>query len=723
MTDERTDPTGELSPVKRALLQLKEMRARVEAAERARTEPIAIVGMGCRFPGGGNGPDAFWNLLANGVDAIGEVPADRWDLRRYFDPDPDTPGKMCTRYGGFLDDIARFDAAFFGVTPREAAAMDPQQRLLLEVTWEALEHAGLAPDRLFGAPVGVFVAISSADYLHRELSETAADSIDPYLATGGSPSVASGRLSYALGFQGPAVTVDTACSSSLVAMHLAVQSLRAHECEVAVTGGASTILLPELTINFSRARMMAPDGRCKTFDASADGYVRSEGCGIVVLKRLSDARSAGDRILAVIRGSAVNQDGRSSSLTAPNGTAQRRLILDALGRAGLAPLDVDYVEAHGTGTALGDPIELRALGAALTRDRAADRPLLVGSVKTNLGHLEAAAGVAGLMKAVLALQHREIPPHLHLMSPSPLVDWNDLRIVVPTARTSWPAADHPRTAGVSSFGFSGTNAHIVLQEAPDVPAAAADAAGLQILTVSAKSEEALRRAAGDLAVHLRSHPDLPFADVCHTRNAGRSHFAHRLALISDSSTGAADRLEQWLAGRPSSQVVSASEPVATRPAVALVFGDVAGVSPALTRRLHETWPVFREVATGTALGPGSSLAVQCALAELWRSFGIVADVVYGSGVGEVVAACVAGAGSTSLGAAVAASLGSERPVQAPGFGEPGLPLLSGATGGPVGRRDLSDPAHWDAVARGGRHGSPAQLMADRGIRVVLELGF
>jgi 3-oxoacyl-(acyl-carrier-protein) synthase/SAM-dependent methyltransferase len=616
----------ELSPVKRALIQLKEMRARVDAAERALHEPIAIVGLGCRFPGGAAGPDALWRLLADGVDAITEVPPDRWDVGRYFNPDPDVPGTMCTRFGGFLDAVDRFDAAFFGINPREAAAVDPQQRLLLEVAWEALEHAGIPPDRLFGTPAGVFVALTATDYLQLELRETPTERIDPYFATGGSPSVASGRLSYALGLQGPSLTVETACSSSLVTVHLAMQSLRAGECDVAMAGGTNTILLPELTINFSRARMMAPDGRCKTFDAAADGYVRSEGCGMVVLKRLSDARAAGDRVLAVLRGSAVNQDGRSSGLTAPSGTAQRRVLADALVRSGVAAAAVDYVEAHGTGTALGDPIELRALGAVLTHDRPAGAaPLLVGSIKTNLGHLEAAAGVAGLIKVVLALEHDEIPPHLHFTRPTPLVDWDDLRLAVPTARTPWPRSDRPRTAGVSSFGFSGTNAHVVVQDAPlaDVtPAPAAADRAAHVLTLSARSAEALRRMAVDLAAHLRAHPDESFADVCHTRNAGRSHFGWRLALVVAAATEAADGLERWLSGVPVPEIMTAGPADPPRPRVHVVFAAGGELTAETGRQLYAAEPEFRAALDRSGGASTSPAALEQGLLELWRGWGV-----------------------------------------------------------------------------------------------------
>jgi acyl transferase domain-containing protein len=370
--------TGEASPaLKRALLAVQDMRSRLEAQERARTEPIAVVGLGCRLPGGVSSPESFWSLLREGREAIGEVPSSRWNVDALYDPDPDAPGKIVSRYGAFVEDVDRFDARFFGVSPREAQNMDPQQRLLLEVSWEALEHAGIAPDGLTGSRTGVFVGISNTDYLRFLFADP--EHIDAYVGTGNAPSVASGRLSYLLGLKGPSLSVDTACSSSLVAVHLACHSLRRRECDLALGAGVSLILSPEASINFSKARMLAPDGRCKTFDAAADGYVRGEGCGVVVLKRLSDALAQGDTVLAVIRGTAVNQDGRSAGLTAPNGPSQEAVIREALTDAGLKPSEVGYVEAHGTGTSLGDPIEMRALGAVLREGRDAGSTCFIGS--------------------------------------------------------------------------------------------------------------------------------------------------------------------------------------------------------------------------------------------------------------------------------------------------------------------------------------------------------
>ncbi len=452
----------ELSPLKRAYLALEKAQTRLEAFEGARHEGIAVVGMSCRFPGGVNNPSDYWNLLAEGRDAIVEVPPSRWDVDELFDPNPDAPGKVASRFGGFLDNVDRFDAALFGIAPREAESLDPQQRLLLEVAHEALEDGAAAGDGLSGSATGVFVGLANGDY-YCLLTGNGRGRIDAYTGTGTSPNSAAGRVSYVFGLRGPCVAVDTACSSSLVAIHLACQSLRNGECDMALAGGVNVMLAPDLSITFSKAHMLCLDGRCKTFDAAANGYVRGEGVGLILLKRLSDALAANDRILAVIRGSAVNHVGASGGLTVPNGPAQQDVIHRALAVARLRPDEVDYVEAHGTGTALGDPIEVGALGAVFA---ARKDPLWIASVKTNVGHLEAAAGIAGVIKVVLSLQHDQIPPHLHFQTPSPRIPWQQLPLQVPTRRQPWSPSPRLRVAGVSSFGFSGINAHVVLAESP-----------------------------------------------------------------------------------------------------------------------------------------------------------------------------------------------------------------------------------------------------------------
>ncbi|HEV2147242.1 MAG TPA: polyketide synthase, partial [Longimicrobiaceae bacterium] len=547
MSDDRTLT---LSDKQRLLLALEEMKAKLHAAEQARREPIAVVGMGCRFPGGADSPAAFWRLLRDGVDAVRTVPADRWDADAWYHPDPDAPGKAYVRAGGFLDDVRGFDAGFFGIAPREAHSLDPQQRLLLEVAWEALEDAGIAPERLAGSQTGVFVGIMNHDYSRHLMDVDRPERMDAYVGSGVDASFPAGRLSYVLGVHGPSMVVATACSSALVSAHLACQSLRSGEADLALAGGVSLMLSPDTNVVLSRMHAVSPDGRCKTFSAAADGYGRGEGCGVVVLKRLSDARRDGDRVLAVIRGSAVNHDGPSGGVTVPNAAAQQAVLRRALASARVKPAEVGYVEAHGTGTPLGDPIELRALAAVMGEGRPADAPLAVGSVKTNVGHTEAAAGAAGLIKAVLALEHEEIPPHLHLGERNPHVEWDSLPLTIPTERTPWPRNGRRRVAGVSSFGLSGTNAHVVLEEAP-VPEDSGPADAPRppfVLPLSAKSEEALAALVGRMEQHFSEHPEQDAADVCFTAATGRSHFAHRLALVGSDAEELRARLAEHGAG-------------------------------------------------------------------------------------------------------------------------------------------------------------------------------
>ncbi len=639
-------------------------------------EPVAVVGIGCRFPGAA-GPEAFWRLLRDGVDAVTEVPAGRWDLGEWYGPD--APGKMSTRWGGFLPHVDHFDAPFFGIVAAEAAGMDPQQRLLLETAWEALEHAGLVPERLAGSRTGVFVGVSTDDYGRMQLGD--AGRLGAYSGTGSALSIAANRLSYFFDFRAPSLAVDTACSSSLVAVHLAVEALRAGRADLALAGGVNLILSPEWTVTFSQARMMSPGGRCKTFDAAADGYVRGEGCGLVVLKRLSDALRDGDNVLALVRGSAVNQDGKSNGLTAPNGLAQQAVVRQALDDGGASAAEVGYVEAHGTGTPLGDPIEVQALAAVLGPDRPPGRPLLLGSVKTNIGHLESAAGIAGLIKVVLAMQHGEVPPHLHFREPNSLIPWNDLPVTVPTAATPWP--EGCRFAGVSSFGFGGTNAHVVLVGAPYVPQARsasegkhplACASGLwqsTVLTLSARSEEALRELAGRYAMHLAAHPDEALADVCSAAHTTRSAFPHRLALVAASSAEAEGRLRAFAGGGEAPGLLRGQVRGSTRPRVALLFTGQGSQYVGMGRQLYETCPSFRreldrcagllaphlgrplldvifpaegmESPLGqTAYTQPALFALEYALAQLWLSWGVEPFAVLGHSLGEYVAACVAG---------------------------------------------------------------------------------
>ena len=504
-----------------ALTEQFEKASRIAAAE-----PVAVVGIGCRFPGGVVGPEAYWTFLANGGDAIGEIPPDRWNADEFYDPDTFAPGRMSSKWGGFLPDVAGFDADFFGISPREAEAMDPQQRVMLEVAFEALEHAGIAPDHLAGIRAAVMMGVYYTEY--QGISAANPDSIDAYSATGNAHAVAVGRIAYLLGLRGPAMAVDSACSSSLTTIHLACQSLRLRESDLALAGGVSLILRPETQIAMSKWGMLSPRGRCHSFDAGADGFVRGEGAGVVVLKRLTDAIRDGDRVLAVVRGSAINQDGRSNGLTAPNTIAQRDVITRALRSADVAGSSVNFIEAHGTGTALGDPIEFEALADTYGRG---DGPCALGAVKTNIGHLEAAAGIAGFIKAALAVQRGQIPPNLHFSQWNPAIDPSPTRLFVPTDLVPWPACEGPRRAGVSSFGLGGTNAHVVLEQGPDPAPVDSPGSAITTLVVSGKTDERIASWATVLADWIEgAGAAVPLAEVAHTLNHHRPRHA-RFATV------------------------------------------------------------------------------------------------------------------------------------------------------------------------------------------------
>lgn len=634
-------------------------------------ESIAIVGAGCRFPGANN-PDAFWELLRSGTDAVVEIPPERWDINAFYAPEPGTPGKMNTRYGGFIDAVDEFDPEFFGISPREAQRIDPQQRLILEVTWEALENGGIIPSTLSGSQTGVFIGCGNFDFGLLLSKETASS---PYDGIGSAIGIAANRLSYVLNLRGPSLTIETACSSSLVALHLAIQSLRSGESNLCLVGAVSLMLSPEQTIAYSQAKMMAGDGRCKTFDASADGYVRGEGCGVVVLKRLSDALADDDPIQAIIRGSAVNQDGLSNGLTAPNGPSQQAVIRQALKNADVEPAQISYVETHGTGTSLGDPIEVRSLKTVFSQGRQSQQPCWLGSVKTNIGHLEAAAGMAGLFKVVLALQHREIPAHLHLKELNPLISLDDSPFAIPTVRQPWESGTEPRLAGISSFGFGGTNAHVIIEEPPPLSNQGEEGAGerpLHLLMLSAKSGSALGEMARQYSAFLKSNPSLSLADVCFSANTGRSQFEHRLAVVSSAIEDLQQQLQDFVRGESSESSIIGQVTSRKSPQIAFLFTGQGSQSVEMGRTLYETQPVFRQALIEcdsllqgklnpsllevlypsqkahdsliheTAYTQPALFAIEYALYKLWQSWGIEPTLVMGHSVGEYVAACVAG---------------------------------------------------------------------------------
>ncbi|MDM9582028.1 type I polyketide synthase [Nostoc sp. GT001] len=692
-----------------ALLELSALQAKLNTLEHAATEPIAVIGIGCRFPGGVNSPEELWLLCKNGGDAIAEVPSDRWDVDAYYDPDLSSYDKTNTRWGGFLANINQFDPGFFGISTSEAASIDPQQRLLLEVSWEALENAGYDPLQLAGSQTGVFMGIATCDYYK------AMTAIPTRAGTGIANSMAANRLSYFLDVRGPSVTIDTACSSSLVAIHTACQSLRHRESNLALVGGVNIMLLPEVNITFSQAGMMSSDGRCKSFDATADGYVRGEGCGIVILKRLSDAVKDGDRILALLRGTAVNHNGRSVGLTAPNGLAQQAVIRQALANAKVASHEIDYVEAHGTGTPMGDAIELQAILGVLGQGRTLDQPCGLGSVKTNIGNLEAAGGIAAFIKTILCLQQGEIPPHPHFKTINPHIDIKSTPFLIPTIDR--PIDIKPRFAGVNSFGFGGTNAHVVLEAAEEGSTSTTlsdrgageqgsilrlrsvtGGAGEQVkslLTLSAKTETALRELASCYADSFLNYAAQSIPDICFTTNIGRSHFNHRHAVISSGDLP--DLISELRTFATSQQTTERLQPE-NRPKIAFLFAGQGSQYVGMGWELYNSQPIFRaaldecdrilrsyldrpllevlyplgeggkgkgerernlvpHLLDETAYAQPALFAVEYALVKLWQSWGIEPDAVMGHSVGEYVAACVTGVFSLEEGLYLSAEPG------------------------------------------------------------------
>jgi acyl transferase domain-containing protein len=653
-----------LTPMQKSAYALKKLRAKLDKLEKRQSEPVAIIGMSCRFPGALN-CNEYWELLTTQKNAVTEIPEERWPINDFYDPDPTAPGKMNTRCGGFLSNIDMFDADFFNISLREAQKMDPQQRMLLEVTWEALENAGQAPGKLIESQTGVYIGFNQIDYglmlLKRDYKH-----LDHYTTTGNGYCFGAGRIAYTFGFSGPVMAIDTACSSSMVALHQACNGLKANDCNIALVGGVQLNILPNFHILLSQTHTLSPSGACKTFDADADGLVLGEGCGVVVLKRLSDALSNNDHVLALITGTGINHGGPASGITVPNEIAQEKVIKQALKNARRKPSDIQFIETHGTGTAIGDPIEFNAIDAVFG-NRPSEDPLILGSVKTNIGHLDAASGVAGLIKTVLSIQHNEIPPNLHFKTPSPKIDWSKGNIKVASENIQWSRGEKKRIAGVSSFGISGTNTHVIIEEPQEsIETAEALNRPVHLFTLSAKNENALHDLAVSYCDYLKINPQEQIENICYTANTGRDHFKYRISAIVNSNTQLQEKLNAYINGINTKNLLLGEQSTRLLK-ITFYFPEESDQLIVRGKQLYDSQPIFKkgmdrchkilqetyQISLNSIIHQDNdplpenhirlaSFSIELALSEMWQSLGIKASHVMGHGVGDIAAACAAG---------------------------------------------------------------------------------
>ncbi|PEE48966.1 hypothetical protein COM71_02745 [Priestia megaterium] len=737
-----------------SLSTIKKLKVELEK-KKSNTEPIAVIGMGCRFPGGCNDPETFWEFLNEGHDGVIEVPEDRGSIRDLYDPDPNATGKIYLKEAGFLQEkVSEFDSRFFGISPREAIEMDPQQRLLLEVSWEALERAGISANEIKGTQTGVFIGTIGSEYA---LLPRANKNTNPYTLTGSMSNIASGRISYILGVHGPSISIDTACSSSLVSVHLACESLQRGESSLALAGGVNLMLAPDGFLSLCELNALAKDGRCKTFDASGDGYGRGEGCGVVVLKRLSDALRDKDPVLAVIKGSGVNQDGPGSGLTVPNGKAQKELITKTLDVANVPPDDISYLEAHGTGTALGDPIEFQALTEVFGKDRKAENPLIIGSVKSNIGHLEAAAGMASLIKSILCLQNKTIPPNLHLDTVNPRIHLDKIPAKIPTESIPWETEGKQKNLGISSFGFSGTNAHVIMSEPPETLNTnnymqSSFERPLHVLTLSAKDEDALSELIIKYKDYLDNKSLEKLENICFTANVGRTHFSHRTAFIAESSEQMKIILADYLRGNIKSGVIKSPNQDYKHPKLAFIInGEITRKS---VRILYKTQPIFKEniqlcdekfrqianlsflegilsdeIATDANLygviDNIISFSFHYSLLKLWETWGIKPSVILGSQVGELVAACASEI--MSMETALLYIL-ENKGIKGRGdhrklLKNPKIRIISGHTSRPIEKQQVISSTYWENIFdKDPNMEKGIQYLVEQGYKTFLQTG-